>query len=88
LISMRDFNESFSSLATYDTADSRTTDHFLHAWTTSTPSNEIKRNKKEPEPLLAPRADLNWSEPVASPTNQSRNKETVQQGLNNSASPP
>jgi hypothetical protein len=31
LVSMQEINESFSSLATYDTADSRTTDHFLHA---------------------------------------------------------
>jgi hypothetical protein len=31
LVSMREINESFSSLATYDTADSRTTDHFLRA---------------------------------------------------------
>jgi hypothetical protein len=31
LVGMREFNESFSSLATYDATDSRTTDHFLHA---------------------------------------------------------
>jgi hypothetical protein len=50
---MQEINESFSSLATYDTADSRTTDHFLHAWTTRRTSSEIKRNKKEqPEPWL------------------------------------
>jgi hypothetical protein len=30
LVSMQEINESFSSLATYDTADSATTDHFLH----------------------------------------------------------
>jgi hypothetical protein len=31
LVSMQEINESFSSLATNDSADGRTTDHFLHA---------------------------------------------------------